>query len=200
MINMRENFDKYLMSKIVLSKMVAQFYSSYISVEEADELNIEYNEGDIKNNYIECIFNNFLPEGNYIWNLLDIKKDVITFEEIWNKMDEIREEAFDKEKDYYKIYLNNALLIIDMVKTYYNHTISVNQAKKYNLNYVDLDEFDDRVMTCFHEFEGAGESAWYLLGINKPIIARSEIDNIQNNIKKEIMKSNVKLLQKSKIS
>ena len=198
MINMRENFDKYLISKIVLSKMVAQFYSSYISVEEADELNINYSEGDIKNNYVECVFNNLLPEGNYIWNILGIECDAITFDELWNKMDEIREEVIDKEIDYYKIYLNNALLIIDMIKKYYNHTISVNQAKKYNLNYVDLDEFDDKVMTCFHEFEGAGESAWYLLGINKPIIARSEIDNIQNNIKKEIMKSNVKLLQKNK--
>ena len=195
---MKEYFDKYIRSKIVLSKMIAQFYDSYISLDDAKELNIKYDKDDVKNNYVVCIENNFLPEGNYIWNLLNINNDVITYKNLWNKMEEIREETYDYSKDYRKLYLDNALLVIDMVKKYYKYEISVDEAKRYCLVYDEyLDELEGKVSACHHLFEGAGEAVWYLLGIEKPIVALSEIENMEKDLKKEILNYKVKKLSKN---
>ena len=185
---MNNDFDKYKKSKKVIANMIEQFYTTYISLEEADKLGIKYNNDDIVNNYIVCVANNHLPEGYYIWSLLKIDDSIITYHELYKIMESIKNEQYDKYTDYNRIYLNNCMLIIDMIKKYYSYSLIINGNLKYDIEYDEyLDVADGKIATCFHQFESAGESAWQLLNIKQPVIAMSKINEIENNVHNKLL-------------
>ena len=196
---MNKYFDKYIQSNIVLAKMIGQFYDDYIFIEDADRLNISYEGEDVANGYLKCISNTFLPEGYYIWNILNIKEPIITYKHLWNKMDNLRYEEYDN-RDYQKIYLDNCLVIISMIKKYYKHHVIINGEIDKKIKYdkfLDVDE--GKIDTCFHQFEDAGESAWQLLDLDSPIVALSTVNELESNIQKQLLEKTCEQVKKLRL-
>ena len=65
-----------------------------------------------------------------------------------------------------------------MIQQFYDWRIKPEEAKDYNIEY---DEDDEYVECYFHMFESAGEHAWDVLGLDKPIVGEKEMWNLTDN-------------------
>ena len=176
----RYYFEKYANSKICLYLMIGQFFDAVLSKEETDELGIKYKYSD--NNKVDVCFHNYQADGLRAWDLLDIKKPYISYDEMWDKRLETAHEGKKKDVDYYTKYLNNAILLLDMTLDYYKHVISIEDANNMNVKYDSIvDEADGNILVCNHWFETAGEQVWNLFDIDYPVVARSVFENIRRD-------------------
>ena len=188
---MENYFNKYLKSKLCLYKMVSQFITTYISIEEAKQRQLDIcNDTFRLDNYLEVCFHNFKSEGILAWKYLNLNKDYITHEEIWNLQLELKNTKFDSNVDYYEEYLKICILLIDMTKKYYGHTISLDDVLKDNIKYNDIDELNN------HYCEGAGESVWSLFDIDDAVIGESIFDKIRIKCVSELIENKEKILVK----
>lgn len=71
-----------------------------------------------------------------------------------------------------------------MIQQCYEWTIKPEEADQYNIEY---DKNDKYIGCYFHRFESAGESAWEMLGFDRPIIGEKEmqelISKLENGVK-----------------
>ena len=81
---MNDYFQEYLHSKFCLYKMVMQFISTLMPIEEAKERNINIEDsGFIMFNKIDVCYHNYTSDGLLAWDYLNLDKDYVTHEEIW---------------------------------------------------------------------------------------------------------------------
>lgn len=195
---MNDYFYKYLETKMSLLKFILQFYDHRLLIEKADKLNIEYNENDIKFGLITCYFHNYSSEGEYLWNLLNIEKPIITYDELNNIRENIKQETFDNNIDYELSYLKNLLKISYMVERYYKTKIEIEKADKLNIEYdLDYDELDGVLDVYYHICESCGEYAWNLLDIEQKIITSSQMYKKQQQLIEKLLEKDVKIKQKN---
>jgi hypothetical protein len=77
------------------------------------------------------------------------------------------------------------IALISMIEQFYQYTISVENAKKYNIIYENPEGLG---YNCyFHMFESTGEKAWTILGFDKPIISVKEMDEIKKQLTKDLL-------------
>ncbi len=181
-------FEKYKEAKMCLYQMIGQFDYYYLKLNDANYFGVHYNEEEIKNDgsIIVC-FHDYDSDALRTWELLELKKPIITYEYLWNKRMNLRLEK-RKDIDYYDKYINMGILISDLVLKNYSNTMPKENAERLFLKYdSDLDEDDNIVTTCHHKFESAGESAWRFLEIEDPIVGRSIVENIRNDFRDKLM-------------
>ena len=157
--------------------LLNQIYTCYLDL---DDYAIKISE----NNHI---FHNYDTLGIKAYELLELKEDIISTDELWDYRLNIKNEEYKDNIDYYKKYLEMIIVIIDMVKNYYHYDISIEEAKKIEIEYDDIDELDGIVSACHHIFESAGEKVWNLLEFDKPYIAESSFDSIRRESVKELL-------------
>lgn len=81
--------EENLRLKLALASMVVQFYNWRLSVEEADQYNIKYDEDD---ETVECYFHMFESAGERAWDMLGFDKPIISESEMWKLQDSLRDE------------------------------------------------------------------------------------------------------------
>ena len=184
---MNDYFYKYLNTKISFSKFISQFYDYLLPIKKADKLKIEYNEKDKEFGFTTCYFHNYSIEGEYLWNLLNIEKPIITLDELYEIRKNIKQEKYDNNIDYELSYLKNLLKISYMVKRYYNTKIEIAKADIMNIKYdLDYDEFDGLLDAYYHICESCGEYAWNLLDIEQDVITSSQMFEKQQQLLEKI--------------
>ena len=157
------DFDRYKESKKCLYKMVNQFLTS-----------------NLPNDNKEVCYHNFTGEGLLAWSYLGLKDDYITHEEIYDLINNIKNEKEKENTDYRVKYLKNRILLIDLTKKYYKKEISVSEAIKNNVPFdKEKDVEDDQVNICFNYYEGAGETVWNLFDLDNAMVGESIFDNIR---------------------
>lgn len=198
-------FEKYKQAKFCLYGMIIQFLDIYLSIDDLEMYQIEYSKEDPKydsyviGNYLEVCSHNFESEGLLAWDYLGIDKDFITHEELWNRKFNIKNEIIDDSIDYEKIYFKMSILIIDMVTKYYKYNMSLEEAKKNNINFdEEYDEIDNNVLACYHMHESAGESVWNLFDIDDPIVGESVFNNIRGEYSDKLLKKKYEKVKKYK--
>lgn len=190
---MEDYFNKYLMAKLSLYKMVSQFLNSYLSLDEVKKRQLEIDEEYfIYGNYQEVCFHNFKSEGVLAWKYLDLKKDYITHREIWDLEFNLKNTKLDPNIDYYEEYLKISILLIDMTKKYYEYTITLEDAQKNNIKYNDIDELYNQICVCYNYSESAGESVWNLFNIDNDMIGTSIFEKIRTECVSELIKNKEK--------
>ena len=191
---MKNYFDEYRQAKVVLFKLICQFYSYKLKEEAAKKLNIEYGEDDVVNDlgYVKCAFHEFDPEGMYIWEALDLKNPIITMSELWELTRGVKDEKIDETRDYYKEYLELKIVDLYLVERYYKTSIDKKYLDDRKVEYDDIDEYDGMVEGCSHIFESAGEAAWNLFGLDSEFVPLSKIYSLIKEVKCELLKSDIK--------
>ena len=76
-----------------------------------------------------------------------------------------------------------------MIQQFYDWRIKPEEAKDYNIEY---DEDDEYVQCYFHMFESAGEHAWDVLGLDRPIVGEKEMWNLTDKLRKELLELHYK--------
>lgn len=187
---MNDYFQEYLHSKFCLYKMVIQFISTRMPIEEAKERNINIEDsGFIMFNKIDICYHNYTSDGLLAWDYLNLDKDYVTHEEIWELTKKLKDEEYNDEIDYYEEYLKICTLIIDLTLEHYSNTITLDCALRNNVKYdPELDEDDRKIDVCYHMYESAGEHVWNLFDIEGPMIARSEIENLRKDYTEKLSK------------
>lgn len=74
------------------------------------------------------------------------------------------------------------LALLDMVRQFYEYTVTPKIAEKYNIKNYDIDED-----YYFHMFQSAGEHAWKILGINNCFISNLELYEIEEKLRMELL-------------
>ena len=196
---MNKYFSKYLEAKESLCKMVGQFFNSYLSCSDANELKIKYNKEDLSfSNFVEVCFHEYESDGLLAWKYLNIKKDYITHKELWDLEDKIKYEEYKDSFDYHKEYLKICILLIDLTKKYYNISLSHKEINKnYTLYDEELDTIDDAVIVCNHLYESAGESIWDLFELSYPMVGISYFDKKRDCCVKELSENKRRKLVKN---
>lgn len=184
-----EDFKKYMEAKKCLYKMVCQFYTSYIPINEIKS-------SEYEDDYVEMCFHQFNSDGILAWNYLNIDKNFITLEEMWDLEENLKYEK-PENIDYYDEYLKICILLIDMTTKYYSKKIDLDEAKD-NIKYdEDEDEYGGKVNVCYHYCESAGESVWNLLNIEDEIVGNSVFESKRKYFTNELLnKEEVKTLKK----
>ncbi len=183
-------FMEYKKSKYTLFKLVCQFYNVSYSSKKCNDLGLEYTDRDKPNDLdsIHFVYHSYTPEGLYIWKVLGLSKPIYSIHEIWDLMDRIKDEK-ELNKDYERESYELKLLCLSEVKRFYKYEMSVEDAKKGNIEYdEDIDEFEGKIEGCDHIFEGAGESAWNLFGLEKNFEPMSKFYKIENEYENKILK------------
>ena len=182
---MEKFFNKYKLAKLTLAKIAAQFYDFNLPISEAGKYGIKYNNYDYRKKYINCCFNRFEPSGEFIWKSLGIEKPIITYDELWEISDHIKDEKYDSNKNYEKDYLKMSICAIGIITKFYEYKVPVKDIKiEYDKTF---DEYGGVVDTYYHIFESAGEHAWELLGFKEPIIASSKVYNKKNQLTNRLL-------------
>jgi len=183
-----EDFKKYMEAKKCLYKMVCQFYTSYIPINEIKS-------SEYEDDYVEMCFHQFNSDGILAWNYLNIDKNFITLEEMWDLEENLKYEK-PENIDYYDEYLKICILLIDMTTKYYSKKVDLEEVKD-NIKYDEDDVYDGKVNVCYHYCEGAGESVWNLLNIEDEIVGNSVFENKRKYFTNELLnKEDVKTLKK----
>lgn len=73
------------------------------------------------------------------------------------------------------------LVILDMIRQFYEHGITPEIAEKYIRNYNANEDY------YFHMFQSAGEHAWKILGINDCFISNQELYEIEEKLRTELL-------------
>ena len=182
---MKNYFNEYKLAKLTLAKMAAQFYDCDLSLDEAKKYGIEYNKYSYRKKSVNCCFHRFEPSGEYIWSALGIDSPIITYDELWDIADAIKEEEILNE-DYHEEYLKMSICALGMVIKFYGHKVPFKDAKaiKYDKNF---DLYEGKVDTYYHMFESTGETVWKLLGFEEPIVASSVVYAKQKELTKELL-------------
>ena len=83
---MNELIEENLMLKLTLLSMIRQFYNYKITHEEANEYNVQYDEEDVSDEFIQCYFRMFESSGEHAWKMLGFE-NVIVSESKLNKLE-----------------------------------------------------------------------------------------------------------------
>lgn len=185
-------FNKYLETKISFAMFIGQFYNTYISIDEAKKYNLEIIDDDKLIDSIRVYYHFYTTQGQYLWDSLGIEKPIINRNELWNIRKNIKNESYDENIDYKRLYLKNLLTISHLVRKFYKQDLSIEDAKRNNIEYNDFDEIDGKVKTYHHIFESAGENAWNILGIEEDIITDSFLYNYDKKIEEQLLEMDLK--------
>lgn len=74
------------------------------------------------------------------------------------------------------------LVILDMVRQFYEYILTPKRAEKYNVKNYNVDEY-----YYFHMFQSAGEHAWKILDIKNDIISGQELYMIEDILRDELL-------------
>ncbi len=175
-------FNEYIFSKIVIAFIMRNNYSFDIPIEDIKNYDIDYNENDINDDSISCCFHQFQPEGEYIWNILNIKNPIITKHASEDILFNIRFEQEDIEKNYYRDFIKMSLIVINMIEKNFISYFSekeiehIENVRKIKINYdEDIDLIDENIKICFHDYMKMGELSWILLDFDEDFIPYSEL-------------------------
>ena len=185
------DFKEYLYAKLVLSKLVCQFYDFELSEDKVKELGISYSEDDIFNslNYVTFVYHNYKAEGLYLWKVLDLKKPIMPISEMWDFISNIAYEKYNESINYEEEATRLKLVVMHMIKKYYKYYMSIDDIKKNNITYdEDIDVLNSKVEGMDHMCEGAGESAWRLFGFEKNFVPLSQALNVQDKLQEKMLK------------
>ena len=184
-------FNEYLKAKLVLNKLICQFYEYSVTQEQADKLEIKYTEKDIFNslNNVSCVFHRYEPEGVYIWNKLQIEKPIILLSEMWKTQNLC--ERYNETKNYYKEFLELKLIDLYLSEKYYEFSISKEEADELGIIYCGIDNYDGKIQGCDHLFESAGENAWELFGFEEHFIPYSEFRKLRKELINELLEMDI---------
>lgn len=199
-MNKRDYFDDYKKAKLVLNKLICQFYDYSLKKDKANELGINYTEDDILNSYneISCVFHRYTPEGIYAWYKLGIKEPIILLNDMW-KLQRIKEKRL-KNIDYYNEYLELKLIDLYLVEKYYERSIPIDDAKKIGIDYYYcFDEYDGLIEGYDHLFESAGEEAWDLFDLKNSFVPRSKIYELEKELTNEKLANDIIKIKIKKI-
>ena len=200
---MKNYFNEYKKAKISLCRMVNQFLTCYMNIENAKKLNLNIdNEYFVINNYVEVCTHGNSFDGHKAWEILGLTREFISHEEIFNLENIIYYEKETSNIDYYAKYSNIVILLIDLVTKYYSKELSIEEANKIKLKYnANSDILNNHIVICDNLYESAGKSVWALLNIKEervPItrfleIKKQFINSLNNSDKK------VKVLKKIEV-
>ena len=189
-MEIKDYFEEYKKSKVALCHMALQVYGTSIKTDEADRMHIKYNKDDVNFlNEIDVCSHEYNPMGERVWQVLNIEKPVITFEELWNYLELFANEPRKENINYYKEYLKISLLLVYLVLDYYSCTITKEEADNRKLNYDEVFDLEhNEVSVCHHYFEGAGEHAWRLFELEDDIIPVSQFEDKKYELKQKLLK------------
>lgn len=194
---MENYFNKYLESKLCLYKMVGQFITTHIPMDKFLNMNLEDENDYFKlGEYVEVCFHNFESDGMLAWKYLNIEKDYITHQEIWNLEYNLKYTKPDKDKNYYEQYLKICVLLVDMTIKYYGHTILLDDVLKNKIKYNEIDEYNNHISVCDNYCESAGESVWNLFDIENTIVGQSVFIEKRKKYVSELLENKEKTLVK----
>ena len=77
------------------------------------------------------------------------------------------------------------LALIGFIEQFYGWQISPEEADNYGIEYYKGEE---KVDCFFHTFESAGEKAWRMLGLDKPIVGERELYKLEDSLRDELLK------------
>ena len=83
---MNELEKENLRLKLTLISMIRQFYNYTITHEEANEYNVQYDEEDVSDEFVQCYFHMFESSGEHAWKMLGFE-NVIVSESKLNKLE-----------------------------------------------------------------------------------------------------------------
>ncbi len=89
------------------------------------------------------------------------------------------------KNNYFIEYKLAKLTLAKMAANFYDHELSLEEAKIYGINYNKFNYKKKNISCCFHRYEPSGEYIWNALGIEKPIITYDELLEISNVIRSE---------------
>lgn len=187
--------EKYLEAKKCLYKMIAQFYTVDDS-QYKDQIKKE-EQIDFHSQYIDVCFHQFKSDGLLAWKYLDLPKDFMTNEEIWDLESDIVLEK--EEKDYEKKYWEISILLIDMTTKYYGRKLTLEQVIANHIPFdEELDEYGGEVDVCYHLCESAGEHVWNLLEIEEDVVGVSVFEKKRREFEEQLLKKqeDVKIYKK----
>ena len=192
---MNNGFKEYRLAKSCLYKMVLQFYTTSISLEEANNRNISVFYEDLGyNNSVEVCFHDFKSDGILAWNYLDLYKDYISKGEIWDKLAFMKYEHVSDSYDYRKDYLRICILLIDMVLDNCLYKTSLEEAIKENASFDKHDDvFNDEVYLFDRTFDDDLESVWALFGFDNKVVGRSSFENKREKYVNELLNKKDKI-------
>ena len=189
-MNEIDYFSEYQQVKIAINKLICQFYDYRLDKEEAELLNIDYfdNSPVTSRGSLLCVYHRYEPEGLYLWEKLGIKEPIVLVDKLWD----LRQMPEDKKEDidYYRETLELKTIVAYMVNRYYSTEVDLEDFKKHNIEYFDefdLDEETGKVSVCSHYFESAGESSFYVLGIEDSLIPLSSMYKIISDLEQELL-------------
>lgn len=84
---MNELKEENLRLKLTLLSMIRQFYNYKITHEEAHEHNVQHDEEDVSDEFIQCYFHMFESSGERAWKMLGLE-NVIVSESKLNKLED----------------------------------------------------------------------------------------------------------------
>ena len=83
---MNELEKENLRLKLTLISMIRQFYNYTITHEEANEYNVQYDEEDVSDEFVQCYFHMFESSVEHAWKMLGFE-NVIVSESKLNKLE-----------------------------------------------------------------------------------------------------------------
>lgn len=199
---MDDYFKKYKYSKLVLVGLINQFYDYDITKQQAEKLNIDYTDYDTMCDpfdRVNCVYHEYIPEGLYLWKILEIDTPIITRTQIMELEKTINFELFDEKKDYYIESKKFNIINLYMIKKYYSYSITKEYADRNKIEYdYELDEYQGIIEGIYHLCESAGEDAWNLFGFEKDFIPMSKIDKMIDQLQEELIENKCKKLKLQK--
>lgn len=99
---MNELKEENLRLKLTLLSMIRQFYNYKITHEEANEYNVQYDEEDVSDGFIQCYFHLFESSGERAWKMLGLSNVIVSESELEELENELRERLLTlitKEKE-----------------------------------------------------------------------------------------------------
>ncbi len=201
-------FNEYRDAKMCLYELVDNLFNTNLRVEDADRLGIPYYEEQVLDGDVIMVCSckkipldkkdwdlSKTKENTYAtrtWELLELKKPIITYEELYEKKAKLRIEK-RKDIDYYDKYLNMGKLIADLVLERYAGFMYKSVADAFCVKYnSDQDEevYEDEtiVNVCRYNYKTTAEMrAWKVLGLKDFVIGRSVVENIRNDFNNKLM-------------
>lgn len=79
------------------------------------------------------------------------------------------------------------LALLSMIRQFYDHKITYEEADKYDIKYDETDEVDGFIQCYFHLFESSGERAWKMLGLTNVIVSEAELDGLENELRDRLL-------------
>lgn len=181
---MKNYFNEYLNTKKALSKMLEQFYTYYIDNDVAFNLQIIFDESDMKNGKVHCIFNQFQPEGEYLFELLGYEGPIIPYHKYLDNHFNIQKEQMKDGVDYYGEYLKLTLELLYMIEKHYQFYME--KENSGGLKKVCFDNSEE-LRVYSNQGEVAGKYAWNVLEFDKDIITRKELFELEESIKEKLL-------------